>query len=153
MRKAMFLLFIPLGMIFSSCGAVMDGLAQAYGYGGYGTGSAYSAASTQQGQFYYPVPQYNLTQPKFNFNNMNNSSGNVSYSGAVNSGSTSSSSSSSGSSSKPQYTKTCGVCHGTGTCNICAGDGWVIVLGMGKDHYCTSCRNHDGKCSACNGRE
>ena len=53
---------------------------------------------------------------------------------------------------KPQTTKTCGVCYGTGTCNICAGKGWVTVLGMGNDHFCTSCRNHDGKCPSCNGR-
>lgn len=49
-------------------------------------------------------------------------------------------------------TKTCGVCHGTGTCNICGGDGWVVAYGMGKDHYCPSCHNHNGKCSSCGGR-
>lgn len=53
---------------------------------------------------------------------------------------------------KPQYTKTCGVCHGTGRCIICAGDGWVIRMGMGKDGPCPSCPNRSGKCSACGGR-
>lgn len=75
MRKSLFLLFIPLGMTLYSCGAFMEGMAQAYGSGGYGTGSAYSASPAQQGPFYYPVPQYNLTNPKFNFNNLDNSSG------------------------------------------------------------------------------
>ena len=144
------ILLIPFGMMLNSCGAFMQGMAQAYGAGGYGIGNAYSAASAQQGPFYYPVPQNNL-KPKFNFSNMDNSSGNGGYSGGVSSGS-SSSTSSSGSNTKTQYTKTCGVCHGTGTCNTCGGDGWVTALGMGKDHNCTSCRNHNGKCSSCNGR-
>ena len=62
------------------------------------------------------------------------------------------SSTTSGTVSKQQYTKTCGVCHGSGTCNICGGDGWVSRMGMGKDGYCKSCLNHNGKCSACGGR-
>ena len=56
-----------------------------------------------------------------------------------------------GNDSKPKYTKTCGVCHGTGRCIICAGDGWVTPL-SGRNHYCPSCRNHDGRCKSCNGR-
>lgn len=83
----------------------------------------------------------------------------VSVGSSVNMGgynsSTTSSGSSGGTTSQPrpqQTTKTCGVCYGTGTCNVCAGRGWVTVLGMGKNHPCTNCRNRDGKCPSCGGR-
>lgn len=77
--------------------------------------------------------------------------GGGSYGGGY-SGNGSTGSSTSGSTPRQLTTKTCGVCHGTGTCNICGGDGWVTVMGIGKDHYCVVCRNHDGRCSSCNGR-
>ena len=95
----------------------------------------------------YPIVKENENLSSYQRLSSGNSGG---YSGGSYSGS--SGSGSSGSGSAPQYTKTCGVCHGTGTCNICGGDGWVTAFGMGKDHYCTSCRNHDGRCSSCNGR-
>lgn len=75
-----------------------------------------------------------------------------SYNGGYNGGSYSGNNSGGGSTPRQLYTKTCGVCHGTGTCNTCGGRGVVSALGMGKDHYCTSCRNHDGRCSSCGGK-
>lgn len=75
------------------------------------------------------------------------------YNGGSYGGSTGGSSgSSSGNSSKPQYTKTCRVCHGSGTCNNCGGRGWVSRIGMGKDGPCPVCPNHNGRCSSCGGR-
>ena len=74
------------------------------------------------------------------------------YNGGYSGGNYSSSSSSSSNSNKPQYTRTCGVCHGTGTCNNCGGKGWVSRIGMGKDGPCPVCPNHNGRCSSCSGR-
>lgn len=82
------------------------------------------------------------------YNNGVQTGGTGYYGGGYNSGNNSGG----GSTPRQMITKTCGVCHGTGTCNICAGRGVVHVLGMGKDHYCTSCRNHDGRCPSCGGR-
>lgn len=67
-------------------------------------------------------------------------------------GSSTSSTKTNGNNPRQQYTKTCGVCHGTGKCQQCGGDGWVTVMGIGKDHDCVACRNHDGRCTSCRGR-
>jgi hypothetical protein len=48
--------------------------------------------------------------------------------------------------------KWCRNCGGTGKCRICNGTGWVRRIGIGHDSYCTSCTNHNGQCSSCNGR-
>lgn len=95
----------------------------------------------ESGGTYVPLPVYPIAGNSGGNNGGSSASGN-------------NSNGNSGTSSTPHQpiTKTCGVCHGTGTCNICAGDGWVVVSGMGKNHYCTACRNHDGRCSSCGGR-
>ena len=48
------------------------------------------------------------------------------------------------------YTKTCGVCHGTGKCRNCV-NGWVKRI-SGQDGPCPVCPNHNGLCSSCGGR-
>lgn len=48
--------------------------------------------------------------------------------------------------------KECRRCMGTGKCQICNGSGWVRRIGVGHDSYCSSCPNHSGRCSSCNGR-
>ena len=106
-----------------------------------------------QSPFYYPIPKFDFSNVKFDFSNINSNvpmqtGGSENYGGGYDGGNNSGG----GSTPRQLYTKTCGVCHGTGTCNTCGGRGVVSALGMGKDHYCTSCRNHDGRCSSCGGR-
>ena len=50
-----------------------------------------------------------------------------------------------------EYENSCDLCHGSGKCRTCNGDGWVVVMGIGENHYCVNCHNHDGRCTHCNG--
>lgn len=50
-----------------------------------------------------------------------------------------------------EYETSCDFCYGSGKCQTCNGDGWVVVMGIGENHYCVNCHNHDGRCTHCNG--
>lgn len=60
--------------------------------------------------------------------------------------------SSTGSSGGKGSVKDCAICNGTGDCTTCGGDGYLYSSASGKeDRNCWKCRNHDGKCTYCNG--
>lgn len=46
----------------------------------------------------------------------------------------------------------CPTCYGSGTCQTCNGKGYTGNPYEGGDPmFCPNCRNHNGKCSVCNG--
>lgn len=53
----------------------------------------------------------------------------------------------------PEFAKQdCPICHGSGNCQTCGGDGYLYSLASKEENRnCTDCRNHDGKCTYCNG--
>ncbi len=47
----------------------------------------------------------------------------------------------------------CNICDRTGDCQTCGGDGYLWSSASDKeDRNCYSCRNHNGKCTTCNGK-
>lgn len=139
MNKTSLLWLFPIGMMLSSCGSFMQGMAQAYGYGygSYGRGTMYQAAPQQNS-----VPQV-----KWDFSNINSASS-VPASTPVTTSSSSSSSSTAGSSTTVQ--EYCRRCNGSGRCYNCS-DGYKIVTIGAPKTRCVACPTSPGVCEACHG--
>lgn len=126
MKQIKLLLCIIISVSLTSCSEMLSALGAASmgmsPYNLYGTSN-----------YYYPSTSYG--------------------SGYTSSGSYSSSSGSSTSySSSSSSGKMCGLCAGSGQCKTCSGKGYYYSsFDLSKTITCPNCKNHNGRCSSCNG--